>query len=278
MTSGGIATKPATATTRGGIPPVVEEEIRRRVRGGGGDDDVGRAPVGLGITLDNTSSATSSSAGLMMKNSSSAAPPATGGSANAAAGGAAGGAAGSAVAGRSAGGGPTGGAMGDGADGAAGTTAVQGGQVHAHLPSTHAALAASWRTVAGCPICCGTIREAFVTACGHSFCYACITRHLGTRKNCPVCRGALTKEMVHPNFQRMWRGSVHFVLLFWIYCGPTFYFWFWFLFFCFSREFSNRPVSTDPLLLSDSIFLFFYVVVYALAVMRGGRRAPVHSY
>ncbi|KAJ2096963.1 hypothetical protein GGI09_004089 [Coemansia sp. S100] len=54
--------------------------------------------------------------------------------------------------------------------------------------------------VVKCPICLGTICEAFMTACGHSFCYGCISRHLSERQNCPSCCRALTDDQIYPNF------------------------------------------------------------------------------
>lgn len=51
-----------------------------------------------------------------------------------------------------------------------------------------------------CPICMQTIRDAFLTACGHSFCYSCINTHLQNRQNCPCCSQYLTVEQLFPNF------------------------------------------------------------------------------
>ncbi len=51
-----------------------------------------------------------------------------------------------------------------------------------------------------CPICIQTMRDAFLTACGHSFCYVCITTHLGNRSNCPCCGLYLTNDQLFPNF------------------------------------------------------------------------------
>ncbi|KAJ2458974.1 hypothetical protein GGF42_001744 [Coemansia sp. RSA 2424] len=39
-----------------------------------------------------------------------------------------------------------------------------------------------------------------MTACGHSFCYNCISRHLSERANCPSCYQALTGDQIYPNF------------------------------------------------------------------------------
>ncbi|KAJ2784206.1 hypothetical protein H4R18_001261 [Coemansia javaensis] len=52
----------------------------------------------------------------------------------------------------------------------------------------------------GCPICLEHMREAFMTACGHSFCYQCISRHLSERHTCPTCLRALESDQVYPNF------------------------------------------------------------------------------
>lgn len=51
-----------------------------------------------------------------------------------------------------------------------------------------------------CPICVETIEDAFVTPCGHTFCYKCISTHLKNRSNCPSCGAHLVQEHIHPNF------------------------------------------------------------------------------
>ncbi|XP_072982430.1 E3 ubiquitin-protein ligase COP1-like isoform X1 [Typha latifolia] len=51
-----------------------------------------------------------------------------------------------------------------------------------------------------CPICMGMIKDAFLTACGHSFCYMCIVTHLGNKSDCPCCAHYLTKTQIFPNF------------------------------------------------------------------------------
>lgn len=51
-----------------------------------------------------------------------------------------------------------------------------------------------------CPICMEAMRDAFLTACGHSFCYSCITTHLNHKLNCPCCAQFLTQEQIFPNF------------------------------------------------------------------------------
>lgn len=54
-----------------------------------------------------------------------------------------------------------------------------------------------------CPICFQTMEDAFLTSCGHSFCYTCITTHLSNRSNCPSCARYLTTEQLIPNFLLM---------------------------------------------------------------------------
>lgn len=51
-----------------------------------------------------------------------------------------------------------------------------------------------------CPICMQIIRDAFLTACGHSFCYMCIITHLGNKSDCPCCAQHLTSDQLFPNF------------------------------------------------------------------------------
>lgn len=51
-----------------------------------------------------------------------------------------------------------------------------------------------------CPICIQTMKDAFSTACGHSFCYMCIMTHLNNKKNCPCCGLYLTTGQLFPNF------------------------------------------------------------------------------
>ncbi|KAJ0986537.1 hypothetical protein J5N97_004893 [Dioscorea zingiberensis] len=51
-----------------------------------------------------------------------------------------------------------------------------------------------------CPICMGIIKDAFLTACGHSFCYMCIVTHLQNKSDCPCCAHYLTKNHLYPNF------------------------------------------------------------------------------
>ncbi|KAG0560988.1 hypothetical protein KC19_9G028300 [Ceratodon purpureus] len=51
-----------------------------------------------------------------------------------------------------------------------------------------------------CPICIQTMKDAFLTACGHSFCYMCIMTHLSNKSNCPSCGLYLTNNQLFPNF------------------------------------------------------------------------------
>lgn len=51
-----------------------------------------------------------------------------------------------------------------------------------------------------CPICINTIQDAFVTSCGHTFCYHCITTHLRNKHSCPSCANYLTPDRIYPNF------------------------------------------------------------------------------
>lgn len=51
-----------------------------------------------------------------------------------------------------------------------------------------------------CPICMQIMRDAFLTSCGHSFCYSCITTHLANKRNCPCCAHFLTQDQLFPNF------------------------------------------------------------------------------
>lgn len=50
-----------------------------------------------------------------------------------------------------------------------------------------------------CPICMEIIKDAFLTACGHSFCYMCIFTHLRNKNDCPCCGSFLTTKHIFPN-------------------------------------------------------------------------------
>lgn len=51
-----------------------------------------------------------------------------------------------------------------------------------------------------CPICMQIIKDAFLTSCGHSFCYMCIITHLRNKSDCPCCGHYLTNSNLFPNF------------------------------------------------------------------------------
>ncbi|KFH67420.1 hypothetical protein MVEG_06152 [Podila verticillata NRRL 6337] len=51
-----------------------------------------------------------------------------------------------------------------------------------------------------CPICMSVMKEAFITRCGHSYCYVCISQHLVEKQDCPVCRQPLARDQIFPNF------------------------------------------------------------------------------
>ncbi|XP_048587008.1 E3 ubiquitin-protein ligase COP1-like isoform X2 [Nematostella vectensis] len=52
-----------------------------------------------------------------------------------------------------------------------------------------------------CPICFDTIDEAFITKCGHTFCYHCISRSLTESNRCPKCNFVIEKaDQIFPNF------------------------------------------------------------------------------
>ncbi|KAL4562992.1 hypothetical protein LXL04_027023 [Taraxacum kok-saghyz] len=51
-----------------------------------------------------------------------------------------------------------------------------------------------------CPICMQIIKDAFLTSCGHSFCYLCIVTHLQNKNDCPSCASYLTTNQIFPNF------------------------------------------------------------------------------
>ncbi|XP_045456918.1 E3 ubiquitin-protein ligase COP1-like [Melitaea cinxia] len=52
-----------------------------------------------------------------------------------------------------------------------------------------------------CPVCFELIDEAYVTRCGHSFCYACIAKSVELHRRCPKCGAALAgRDHYFPNF------------------------------------------------------------------------------
>lgn len=50
-----------------------------------------------------------------------------------------------------------------------------------------------------CPICAELVREAFLTPCGHTFCHACVNRHLKKSSTCPQCNTYVTADKLIPN-------------------------------------------------------------------------------
>lgn len=50
-----------------------------------------------------------------------------------------------------------------------------------------------------CPICMQLMEDAFMTACGHSFCYMCIFTHLRNKSDCPCCGCYLSCKHIFPN-------------------------------------------------------------------------------
>ncbi|CAI9783952.1 unnamed protein product [Fraxinus pennsylvanica] len=51
-----------------------------------------------------------------------------------------------------------------------------------------------------CQRCMQIIKDAILTACGHSFCYICIVTHLHNKSDCPCCSHHLTTNHLYPNF------------------------------------------------------------------------------
>ncbi|XP_017778851.1 PREDICTED: E3 ubiquitin-protein ligase RFWD2-like isoform X1 [Nicrophorus vespilloides] len=51
-----------------------------------------------------------------------------------------------------------------------------------------------------CPVCLDLINEAYISKCGHSFCYTCIIQSIDINKCCPKCKSNLIKDEVFPNF------------------------------------------------------------------------------
>ncbi|CAK1554475.1 unnamed protein product [Leptosia nina] len=52
-----------------------------------------------------------------------------------------------------------------------------------------------------CPVCFELIDEAYVTRCGHSFCYSCIAKSVELHRRCPKCGAQLTgRDHYFPNF------------------------------------------------------------------------------
>ncbi|KAI9205927.1 WD40-repeat-containing domain protein [Polychytrium aggregatum] len=55
-------------------------------------------------------------------------------------------------------------------------------------------------SISQCKICLGTISEAYMTKCGHSFCHRCIRSQLDYRLECPICKQPVGVEEIYPNF------------------------------------------------------------------------------
>lgn len=67
-------------------------------------------------------------------------------------------------------------------------------------PGGDPAIAAAEEKDLLCPICMQIIQDAFLTSCGHSFCYMCIVTHLHNKSDCPCCAHFLTPSQLFPNF------------------------------------------------------------------------------
>ena len=79
-------------------------------------------------------------------------------------------------------------------------TASQQRQVAASVGGATDTLLADLTDDLACPICMSVLRDPFVTSCGHSFCHACVSKHLVHRNNCPSCAAYLTVDGIFPNF------------------------------------------------------------------------------
>ncbi|KAK9844035.1 hypothetical protein WJX81_002531 [Elliptochloris bilobata] len=44
------------------------------------------------------------------------------------------------------------------------------------------------------------LHDPFLTPCGHTFCFGCVTQHLAARNSCPACAAYLTRDRIFPNF------------------------------------------------------------------------------
>lgn len=52
-----------------------------------------------------------------------------------------------------------------------------------------------------CPVCFEVIEEAYVTRCGHSFCFTCISKAVELHHRCPKCGATLaSRDHIFPNF------------------------------------------------------------------------------
>lgn len=98
-------------------------------------------------------------------------------------------------------------------------TQVQHNQVEVVMPKTTEIDSIEMDRDFLCPICMQIIKDAFLTSCGHSFCYMCIVTHLENKSNCPTCSHFLTTKHIHPNFilNKVWfRNSRVVVIVFFI--------------------------------------------------------------
>lgn len=70
-----------------------------------------------------------------------------------------------------------------------------------HLDSNEPVLTNAVSADYSCPICFDLINEAYITKCGHSFCYSCVSRALETKPTCPKCGNMLVGGIrdVFPN-------------------------------------------------------------------------------
>lgn len=51
-----------------------------------------------------------------------------------------------------------------------------------------------------CPVCLNIIEEAYITKCGHTYCFECIKKSLEQGEKCPKCNASITVNDAFPNF------------------------------------------------------------------------------
>ena len=51
-----------------------------------------------------------------------------------------------------------------------------------------------------CSVCLSTLRDPYITSCGHTACHECLARHQAVKLTCPVCSTYLSRDQVFPNF------------------------------------------------------------------------------
>ncbi|XP_025419361.1 E3 ubiquitin-protein ligase COP1-like isoform X1 [Sipha flava] len=70
-----------------------------------------------------------------------------------------------------------------------------------HLDSNESSLSNTTSSDYSCPVCYELIHEAYITKCGHSFCYSCVCRALEAKSACPKCGNMLSGGIrdVFPN-------------------------------------------------------------------------------